>query len=443
MDELADGPRFLFASDSLKGTLSSLDAAARLEAAACRHFPGCSCRAVPMADGGEGTTEALVAACTGSLVRERVAGPLGEPVEARYGLLGDGRAIVEVAAASGLTLVPSTLRDPLLASTYGTGQLIRSALDRGARDVTVALGGSATNDGGMGCMRALGVRFLDETGTELAGTGADLGRVTSIDLSGLDARIAKTTFHAMCDVDNPLVGPVGAAATFAPQKGASPQVVALLEEGMRSYASVLARAVNVDVDVAGGGAAGGMGAACLAYLGADLVSGVGRVLELVGFDDLLAGVDVCVTGEGHLDAQTERGKVVAGVAEACRRRCVPCVAVVGGMDADVVARGADAAGAASDAGASGMGCNAPAGNVPAGNAPASGTGGDATVSGSVGGSVASGVHIPGLSAVVPTVTDAIPLDQALAHAPQLYNAAADRLFSLLALGARMGGLRRG
>lgn len=375
-------PRFVFASDSLKGTLSSADAARLLGAAAERHFPGCSWTAVPMADGGEGTADALLAACGGEKVCALVADPLGRPVKASYALLPDGRAVVEMAAASGLTLLAPDERDPLATSTYGTGQLVLDALRRGARDVTVTLGGSATNDGGMGFARALGARLLDGAGRELAGRGADLARVAAVDLSGLSPLVAGARFHTMCDVDSPLVGPEGASLVFGPQKGASPEVAHRLDEGMANWARVLAETFGRDFDVPGAGAAGGLGAACLAFLGAEPAGGVARVLELVGFDALLDGADLCVTGEGHADAQTARGKVVSGVAAACARAGVPCVAVVGGMDA----------GAA---------------------------------------------RVPGLAATVPAAIDAMSLDEALDRAEELYALAAERLFSLLSLGKKL------
>lgn len=359
-----------------------MEAARLLGEAAHRHFPGCVCEVVPMADGGEGTAAALVGACGGELRRACVSDPLGRPVEAAYALLPDGRAVVEMAAASGLPLLSPGERNPLLTSTFGTGELVRAALDAGARDVTMALGGSATNDGGLGMARALGVRLLDAGGRELAGCGADLARVVRLDLAGLDPRVAAADFHLMCDVDNPLTGAHGASAVFGPQKGATPEMVAELDAGMRSYARVLSAAFGRDFDVPGAGAAGGLAAGCMAFLGARAESGVARVLELTGFSARLARADLCVTGEGHADAQTARGKVVAGVAAACARAGVPCVAVVGGMDA----------GAA---------------------------------------------DLPGLTAAVPTAIDAMPLEEALGRAEELYALAAERLFSLLALGAAL------
>ncbi len=375
-------PRFVFASDSLKGTLSSADAARLLGGAAERHFPGCSWVAVPMADGGEGTVDALLAACGGEKIRAVVEDPLSRPVEASYAMLPGGRAVIEMAAASGLTLLAPGEHDPRLTSTYGTGQLVLDALERGARDVTVALGGSATNDGGMGLVRALGARPLDAEGIELAGTGADLGRVARVEPSGLSPLVAGASFHTMCDVDNPLVGPEGASLVFGPQKGASPEIARELDDGMRNWAHVLEETFDRSFNVPGAGAAGGLGAACLAFLGAEPVSGIARVLDLVGFDALLSEADLCVTGEGHADAQTAHGKVVSGVAAACARAGVPCVAVVGGMSAGAAA-------------------------------------------------------MPGVAAMLPATIDAMPLEETLARAEELYALAAERLFSLLELGAML------
>ena len=374
---------FLFASDSLKGTLSSEQTAVLLAQEARKRFPGCVTRSVPMADGGEGTVEALVAACGGDMVEVASVDPLGRPLQASYALLPHGRAVIEVASASGITLLDRSELDPLAASSYGTGLLVRDALDKGCRDISIALGGSATNDGGMGMARALGARFCRQGGAELKGSGSDLGWVSSIDVSSLDPRVAEASFHAMCDVDSPLTGPSGASMMFGPQKGATPATARRLESGMKHYAMVLDDLVGGDVSArAGAGAAGGLGAACMAFLGADLSSGIARVLELVGFDRLLEGVDVCVTGEGHLDSQTARGKVVSGVAAACGRRGVPCVAIVGGCD-------------------------------PEAEPPS------------------------GVSAVVPLATGASTLDELLADAKRLYALAAGRTFALLAAGAAL------
>lgn len=398
-------PRFLLASDSLKGTISSAHAAELLAEAAQAEFPGAEVRRLAVADGGEGTVEAVVAAAGGELRRVVAHGPRGAAAEASYALLGDGRALIEMAAASGLPLLAAAERDPRETSTFGTGELIADALDQGARDITLAVGGSATNDGGMGCMRALGVRFLDECGRELAGTGADLARVRSIDASGLDARVGETRFSVMCDVDNPLLGERGCARVFAPQKGATPAVVEELERGMASYAHVLEEASRAgalpgggfrdgvlpgegrrlfDAAAPGMGAAGGLAAATCAFLSAEMAPGIECVLDLVGFDRMLEGCDLCVTGEGHADAQSAHGKVVSGIAARCLRAGVPCVAVVGGMDAD-----------------------------------------------------ATELLAVGVDAIVPTVIDVCAIDDALARAEENYRLAASRLFSLLRIG---GGL---
>jgi glycerate kinase len=378
--------RFLFASDSFKGTVSSARAAELLADAAHEAFPSVQTRGVEVADGGEGTVDAVVASAGGRKVDVRVTGPRGGAVDAAYGLLIDGRAVIEMAAASGLPLLARKDCDPRKTSTYGVGELIRDALDRGVRDVSLAIGGSATNDGGMGCMRALGVRFLAEDGRELAGTGEDLESVARVDLSAMDGRVAQTAFHVMCDVDNPLLGPRGATRVFGPQKGASPEVVERLERGMENYANVLGETVaGFDAQASGMGAAGGLGAAARAFLHAEMLPGIEQVLNLVGFDELLSSCDLCVTGEGHADSQSAHGKVVSGVAARCRAAGVPCVALVGGMDADAIEL---------------LDC--------------------------------------GVDALVPAVIDVTSLDEALAHAERNYMLAARRLFSLLRIGRTLG-----
>ncbi len=335
-------PTFLFSPDSFKGSLTAAEVCEILSHEAQAAFPGCECRRVPMADGGEGTCEAICQSLGGHLVPAVVKDPLGRNVTATYCLFGDDEghgtsAVIEMASASGITLLAAGERTPLRTSTYGTGQLIAHALDAGARDIAVAIGGSATNDGGMGAMRALGARFLDAEGDELAGTGIDLERVRSIDLTGMDGRLAQTSFFVLCDVDNPLTGPDGATRVFAPQKGASTGDVERLEAGMRNYARVLEETFGQDVaSIPGSGAAGGLGAALLAFLSSAKVPGVEWVLDRVGFDGLLDGVDLCVTGEGRLDTQTARGKVVLGVARRCARDGVPVVALVGDVEPDVV-----------------------------------------------------------------------------------------------------------
>lgn len=324
--------KLLFVSDSFKGSLTSEETASLLQQAATRVFGDCECDSMPVADGGEGTTEAVVRAVGGQMRSVNVHGSLMEEVTASYGALDQSRAIIEMAAASGLPMVPSELRNPLYTTTYGTGELILDALNQGFDQITVALGGSATNDGGMGCLRALGVRFLDEDGAELQGCGADLERVAHIDMSGLDPRAGNATFVAMCDVDNPLCGPDGATYTFGAQKGATPQMQERLERGMANYRDVIVRELGVNPDeIAGSGAAGGLGAALAVFLGATLKSGIQTVLDLIGFDDRLDGTSLVVTGEGRTDWQSCHGKVMQGVGERCARKGVPAIALCGSL----------------------------------------------------------------------------------------------------------------
>ena len=324
--------RLLFASDSFKGTLSSRQTAELLERAALEVFGDVACDRVAVADGGEGTVDAVVEAEGGQLVTVPVHGPLMGEVQASYGVLPGGRAVIEMAAASGLPLVPTELRNPLHTTTFGTGELIRDALERGITDISIAIGGSATNDGGMGCVRALGVRFLDAEGCELEGRGQDLEHVARIDASRLDPRIASATITVMCDVTNPLCGPDGATYTFGAQKGATPQMQERLEAGMRTYRDVIRAQFGVDPDtLRGGGAAGGLGTALCVFLGGEMRSGIDAVLDLVHFDERLQGVDLVVTGEGRTDWQSCFGKVMQGVGERSRKAGVPAVGLCGSL----------------------------------------------------------------------------------------------------------------
>lgn len=323
--------KFLFASDSFKGSLSSIKINELLTKAAQEVFPGSSCTGLPMADGGEGTAEAVISALGGSWKPLTVSGPLGDPTQAGYGLLPGGACIVEMASASGLSLIPAEKRDPRNTSTKGTGQLLRDALENGARDITIAIGGSATNDGGMGCLAALGVKFLDKEGRELEGKGSDLAKLADIDLSGLIKEAKEARFTVMCDVDNPLLGPDGATYTFGPQKGATEDIKEELEAGMENYAKVLSDKLGKAADFPGAGGAGGLGAGLVCLLGAKLKSGCEAVLKLIDFDAYLKDCDIVVTGEGRIDWQSAHGKVVSGVASHCQNAGKPCVAIVGGM----------------------------------------------------------------------------------------------------------------
>ena len=325
--------RFLFASDSFKGTLSSADTARLLDGAAREVFgkDGYEARSVPVADGGEGTVDAVTAACGGDIVTAEARDPLGRPVKARYGMTKDA-AVIEMAEASGLTLVEPELRDPMETTSFGTGELILDALDRGAKEISIAIGGSATNDGGTGCLRALGVRLLDGDGKELEGRGRDLGSIRSIDMSGLDPRVENTKITVMSDVTNPLCGPDGASMVFGPQKGADPETVEKLEAGMENYRDVIKKQFGTDCDeVPGAGAAGGLGAALCVILGGEMKSGIDTVLDMIGFGDLLDGVDIIVTGEGRTDRQSCFGKVMKGVGEYARAKGVKAVGLVGSL----------------------------------------------------------------------------------------------------------------
>ena len=327
--------KFLFASDSFKGSLTSAQTVDLLAKAAREVFGEIEYSGVPVADGGEGTADAVVAAENGSWIEACVHGPLLEAVTARYGRLDARRAVIEMAAASGLTLVPPDRRDPLRATSFGTGELIRHALDTGFTDLSVAIGGSATNDGGMGCARALGVRFLDERGRELEGRGEDLERVAAIDISGLDSRIAAAKITVMCDVTNPLCGENGATRTFGAQKGATPEMLARLEAGMENYRDVIRRQFGVDPDaIRGAGAAGGLGTALTVFLGGEMKSGIDTVLDLIGFDKRLEGADLVVTGEGRTDWQSCFGKVMQGVGERAARQGVVAVGLSGSLGRD-------------------------------------------------------------------------------------------------------------
>ena len=324
--------KFLFASDSFKGTLSSRQTAKLLTRAAREIFPDCECDSIEVADGGEGTTDAVVAATGGERIKVNVRGPLWEGRTAYYGKLDGERVVMEMAAASGLPFVPEEQRDPRKTTSYGTGEMIRDALDKGFRDISIAIGGSATNDGGIGCIRALGARFLDGNEEELLGCGEDLIRIKKIDLSGLDPRVKDCRFTVMCDVTNPLCGERGATYTFGKQKGGSPDILKELEAGMCNYRDILKQQFGVDMDtVSGAGAAGGLGAALMVFLGGTLKSGIETVLDLVGFNERLEGVSLVVTGEGATDWQSVYGKVMQGVGMRCKAQKIPAAAIVGSM----------------------------------------------------------------------------------------------------------------
>ena len=324
--------KLLFASDSFKGSLTSEKTVELLSRAAREVFGDCECSGVPVADGGEGTVEAVIAAEQGEHVTLKVHGPLMEETDSFYGIFDGDKAVIEMAAASGLPMVPEELRNPLNTTTFGTGELILDALKRGYRDISIAIGGSATNDGGMGCARALGVKFLDHGGNELEGFGRDLARVAAIDISGLDERVRDSKITVMCDVTNPLCGKDGATRTFGKQKGATPEIQEELEKGMCSYRDVIRETFGIDCDeVPGTGAAGGLGAALMVFLGGEMKSGIETVLELIRFDERLEGVDLVVTGEGRTDWQSCFGKVMQGVGKHAQAKGIPVLGLSGSL----------------------------------------------------------------------------------------------------------------
>ena len=329
--------KIVIAPDSYKESLSALEVAQAVAAGFRQIFPDAEYVLVPVADGGEGTVDAMVAATGGRRETVVVSGPLGERVEAFYGLTGDGAtAVIEMAAASGLALVPPARRNPLRTSSRGTGELIRAALDAGARRFILGIGGSATNDGGAGMVQALGARLLDAEGRELDGSGGDLARLERIDVSALDPRLAECRIEVACDVDNPLTGPRGASAVFGPQKGATPEMVQVLDANLAHLARIVERDLGVSVDrVPGAGAAGGMGAAMLAFFGATLKPGIEIVTAAVDLDAHVRDADLVITGEGRIDFQTVHGKTPIGVARVAKRHGKAVIGIAGSLGANV------------------------------------------------------------------------------------------------------------
>lgn len=377
--------KFLFASDSFKGTLTSDQTIELLTKAAREVFGSCETSGVPVADGGEGTTDAVVKARSGEIITVPVHGPLMEMEQGFYGRLSDTEAILEMAAASGLPMVPEEKRNPLNTTTYGTGELLKAALDAGYTEIAIAIGGSATNDGGMGFASALGIRFLDQDGNVLEGRGENLEKVAHIDMSGLDPAIQKAHFTVMCDVTNPLCGPNGATYTFGKQKGGTPEILDRLEKGMQNYRDVIIREFGINPDeIQGSGAAGGLGAALKVFLHAEMKSGIETVLDLIDFDARLEGVDLVVTGEGRTDWQSCFGKVMQGVGDRSAKHQVPVAALCGGLGPDY-----------------------------------------------------EKIYAHGISSIMTTVDGPMPLKEALDNASELYYKGAIRMFRFLQAGMQM------
>ncbi len=329
--------KIVIAPDSYKESLSALEVANAIEQGFREIWPDADYVKLPVADGGEGTVEAMVEATTGRIVEVDVTGPLGEPVTAFYGLSGDERtAFIEMAAASGLEQVPVALRDPLKTTSWGTGELIRHALDAGVDHIIIGLGGSATNDGGAGMVQALGAKLLDARQNEIGKGGAALDALAQIDISQLDPRLAACRIEVACDVTNPLTGKEGASAVFGPQKGATAETIDRLDTALAHYAQIIARDLDVDVlELAGGGAAGGMGAALYAFCGAQLRRGIEIVTDALQLDACVADADLVITGEGRIDSQTIHGKVPVGVAKVAKRYNKPVIGIAGSLTADV------------------------------------------------------------------------------------------------------------
>lgn len=374
--------KILLAPDSFKGTMTSIEVINYLEEAARRHFDNLEVVKVPIADGGEGTIDSLVLATGGEYRWKWVIGPLGSPVNAKYGVIDGKTAVIEMAQTSGLPLLQVHERNPMLTTTYGTGQLIKAALDEGMREFIIGIGGSATNDGGIGAAQALGVRFLDNEGNDVGFGGQNLSKIHTIVTEEMDPRIKESKITVICDVSNPLTGPHGATAIYGPQKGATEEMLKALEEGMKNYEEVIKRCTGKDIGSApGAGAAGGLGAALMCFFGAELKAGIDTVLDFVGFDSLLEGVDLVVTGEGKIDGQSVFGKVPVGVAKRCKSRGVKVVAIVGSMGPDAIK-----------------------------------------------------VYNHGISSIMTTINRDMPLEEALSNAVELMKDAADRMFRFIKLG---------
>lgn len=374
--------KLLLAPDSFKGSMTSNHIIELLSLCARKHFKDCEIVSVPMADGGEGTADVMIEIMHGHRKSCKVTGPLGEPVEAFYGMLDSSTAIVEMAAASGLPLVPPEKRNPLETTSYGTGELIRHILEEGCRNIILAIGGSATNDGGIGAAAALGAAFSDKDGLPLEPVGKNLGKLHQIHTEQLFPGLAEANFTIMCDVKNPLTGENGATRVFGPQKGGTKEQLDLLEKGMVHYASLIKEQFGRDFSsMEGAGAAGGISIPFLLFSNAVLASGIETVLDTIHFDTLLNGVDLVITGEGRVDAQSPNGKVLSGIGQACRKRNIPAAAIVGGM-----------------------------------------------------GNGAQNIYECGIDSIMPIVNNAMELDTAIRNCDELLQDAADRMFRFIKMG---------
>ncbi|MCQ4636192.1 glycerate kinase [Anaerovorax odorimutans] len=327
--------KYFLMPDSFKGTMDAIEVCRIMKASILRHDPAAQVISVPIADGGEGTVDCFLHAFGGKKRTVRVTGPYGKPMWACYGRIGE-TAVVEMAAVSGFSKGKEGKNDPSAATTYGVGELMKAAVSDGMKKIILGLGGSCTNDGGAGMAAALGVKFYDAKGEEFIPAGKDLDRICRIDTAECERTLKGVEIEAMCDIDNPLYGPNGAACVFAPQKGADPDMVKRLDQNLRVYARRILEATGIDVSLlTGGGAAGGMGAGASALLGAELKQGIDVILDLLNFETILRECKVIFTGEGQLDRQSLGGKVVVGIARRARKAEVPVIAVVGTVKGDV------------------------------------------------------------------------------------------------------------
>lgn len=377
--------KLLFASDSFKGSLTSAQTYQLLTQAAKHVFGTCETVGLQVADGGEGTVEAILQAEQGQRITACVHDPLMRKINADYGIFDQGKAIIEMSAASGLPLVEENLRDPRNTSTFGTGELLLHALEQGAKDIFIAIGGSATNDGGTGCMQALGMRFLDQYGNALTGTGGNLGRIAHIDSTGLDQRLRDCSITILSDVMNPLCGKQGATLTYGKQKGATPEILEELERGMLHFGQIIRNEYGIDCStMPGAGAAGGLGAALKVFCNGTMRSGIETVLDLIHFDEYLNGVDLVVTGEGRTDWQSSYGKVIQGVGMRAKAKGIQAICLSGSM-----------------------------------------------------GENAMGIFDYGISSIMTTVNAPMSLQEAMSNAEELYLNSATRMFRLIQAGMKI------
>ena len=321
--------------DSFKGTMSSAEIIAIMKERILHYHPDCTVVSIPVADGGEGSVDSFLTALGGDKITLRTKGPWNEELESFYGMLPDKTAVIEMAASAGLPQVGDR-KDPSKTTTYGVGELILDAAKRGAKRLVIGLGGSATNDAGCGAAAACGVSFLDKDGNRFIPVGETLDKIAHIDVSTMDPSVKALPITAMCDIDNPFYGPTGAAAIFGPQKGADPQMVEILDAKMKTLASLIEKDLGIKLqEIPGSGAAGGMGGGMKAFFSADMQMGINAVLDITGFEDLASGADVIFTGEGKIDSQSLRGKVVIGVARKAKKMGIPVIAVVGDIGDDI------------------------------------------------------------------------------------------------------------